>query len=144
MTEEAYVDVYVAGVPVPQGSLRSSRYGHLYYSNAKKLNPWRRAVQEAVEDALAEDHEAIDEGMFIEMTFYFPRPASVKRPQKLTAPDVDKLARAVHDALTEAKLYTDDSRVVGFIARKFYSDELHEPGVRVRAWRDNDVPMLGM
>ena len=131
-----YIDVYVEGTPVPQGSLRASRQGHLYYSNAKKLTPWRNAMMDAVRDALPSDHEPIDVGVFVQMEFYFPRPKSVTREQKLTAPDTDKLARAVHDALTNAELYTDDSRVVGFMARKYYSDDEHPPGVRIRAWED--------
>ena len=93
-------------------------------------------MTDAVQDALPSDHEPIDVGVFVQMEFYFPRPKSVTREQKLTAPDTDKLARAVHDALTNADLYVDDSRVVGFMARKYYSDDEHPPGVRIRVWED--------
>jgi Holliday junction resolvase RusA-like endonuclease len=93
-------------------------------------------MSKAVAEALPDEHEPIDVGVFVEMTFWFPRPKSVTREQKLTAPDTDKLARAVHDALTVAELYTDDSRVVGFLARKFYADEDHPAGVHIRAYID--------
>jgi len=136
MQNEAYVEVFVAGTPVPQGSLRASRHGHLYYSNAKTLGPWRNAITEAVSEALPPDHEPIDVGVFVEMTFWFPRPKTVTREQKLTAPDTDKLARAIHDALTNAHLYTDDSRVVGFTARKYYANEERPAGCLIRAWVD--------
>ena len=119
---------------MPQGSLRASRHGHLYYSNAKTLSPWRDKMTRYVIKALPAFHDPIDKGVFVEMTFWFPRPKSVTREEKITAPDTDKLARAVHDSMTKAGLYTDDSRVIGFTAYKRYEDEDHSPGVRIRAW----------
>lgn len=129
-----YIDVFVPGTPVPQGSLRASRHGHLYYSNAKKLTPWRRSITEVVLGALCAEHEPINAAVHIEATFWFPRPKSVKHFHKLSAPDTDKLFRAIGDGLTDAQLYTDDSRVVAITASKWYADVTNPPGARIRAW----------
>jgi len=87
----------------------------------------------AVQDALPEDHVPIDAAVRIEATFWFPRPASVTRLQKITAPDTDKLFRAVGDALTDAQLYTDDSRVIAISGEKWYAVDA-SAGVRIKCY----------
>lgn len=129
-----YLDVFISGVPVPQGSLRASRSGHLFYSNASKLTPWRRAMTAAVERALPENHVPIDQAVRVEATFWFPRPKSVMRDMKITAPDTDKLFRAVGDALTDAQIYTDDSRVVAISGSKWYAEAEGGEGVRIKCY----------
>jgi Holliday junction resolvase RusA-like endonuclease len=128
----AYLDIFIEGVPVPQGSLRASGRGHLYYSNNATLKPWRSLIVRGVKAALPDGHIPLDTGVEIEATFYFPRPKSATRTQKTTAPDLDKLTRAVGDALTESALYTDDSRITRWVAEKHYADN-HPPGVHILA-----------
>lgn len=42
------------------------------------------------------------------------------RKHKVTAPDLDKLVRAVFDALTQAGVWADDSQCVDLVASKRY------------------------
>lgn len=120
---------------MPQGSLAVSRYGgKMYYSNAKKLNPWRRAITSAVVGALPTSHTAIDTPVKVVVKFYMPRPKSATRAMPTVAPDLDKLQRAVGDALTDSKIYVDDSRVVAWAAEKWYASDEHETGVDIEVW----------
>lgn len=54
-------------------------------------------------------------------------------------PDLDKLLRAAKDGLTDAGVWTDDSRVVGYAGWpttcKRYANPGEEPGVWLRVWR---------
>lgn len=115
---------------MPQGSLRAGRQGQLYYSNSSALKPWRDKIATAIRAALPTDHVPVDVPVLVRVTFYMPRPKSVKREYPTAAPDLDKLMRAVGDALTASSIYTDDARVVEWRARKLYADEV-EPGVEV-------------
>lgn len=55
------------------------------------------------------------------------------------APDTSKLIRAVEDSLTDAGVWTDDSRVVGYagfpVTCKRYANPGEGPGVWLRVWR---------
>ena len=64
----------------------------------------------------------------IEMTidFRLPRPKTVRRNLPYVAPDLDKLIRAVLDALTGVA-YVDDGQVVTIKSTKTYGD----PGVTI-------------
>lgn len=68
----------------------------------------------------------------IEITFYLdPAHGPVDGP-----PDADKLARATFDALTQARLWEDDSRAIDVILRKRPAmlPFSYEPGALIRAW----------
>ena len=61
--------------------------------------------------------------MFVSLGFAFLRPKSVskkKRPYVTVKPDVDKLARAVLDAMTGV-VFRDDAQVVKLEVEKQYS-----------------------
>lgn len=67
--------------------------------------------------------------------FLMPRPASVsvkKRPHPTVAPDLDKLARGVGDALKQAGVYKDDAQVVVIQATKQYASD--EKDLSPGAW----------
>ena len=58
------------------------------------------------------------------LAFYFSRPKSVsykKRPDHTVKPDIDKLIRAVLDALTGI-FYADDAQVDELYVTKMYGD----------------------
>ncbi|WP_082581205.1 RusA family crossover junction endodeoxyribonuclease [Leifsonia sp. Root227] len=120
----------VEGTPVPQGSHAVSRFGRIYESN-KKLAPWRKTVTAAAVDALS-GREGFDEAVYVLLDFWLPRPKTVKRVHPTTRPDVDKLSRAVLDALTAARVWTDDSLVLSLHAVKKYADEGAGVDVKVR------------
>ena len=61
----------------------------------------------------------------VRLEFYFCRPTSVsekKRPHHTVKPDIDKITRAVLDAL-KGTIYKDDSQVVQMIVTKEYGVE---------------------
>ena len=68
--------------------------------------------------------------MQIHCDFYFARPKSLNKSilQKTTRPDVDKLIRAVLDALTGI-VYADDSQVTAVSAAKLFDPK---PRVEIR------------
>lgn len=129
----------VRGVPVPEGNLRvrparGRMPPKIYHANSVKLIAWREAIawmaaEAAKEAGLAELH---DGPVQVRMVFLLPRPQ--RHPKKngplfaQTKPDLDKLARAVLDAL-EGVVYKNDSRVVDISARKAYAAE--SPGVGI-------------
>ena len=70
--------------------------------------------------------------MLVHASFYLPRPKShfTKRGVRLSAPwwpvtkpDLDKLTRALLDALTDAGIWRDDSQAVELHAEKIYHDQ---------------------
>lgn len=65
--------------------------------------------------------------------FVLPRPPSVTRewPESQNDGDGDKYVRAVFDALTLAKVWTNDARVVRHHAEKIYAKPGQAPGARI-------------
>jgi Holliday junction resolvase RusA-like endonuclease len=112
---------FVAGTPAPQGSKRflGVRGGHaVLVESSRALGSWRADVRAAFTGA-----GTIAGPVVVEVVFRLPRPASVsvkRRPLPTVRPDVDKLCRAVLDALTSAGVYGDDAQVVRLVASKEY------------------------
>jgi Holliday junction resolvase RusA-like endonuclease len=155
----------VIGLPVPQGDLtcRGGKGKHvLYHSNDKTLKPWRELVEAGARRWVT---ETADEGQPLEvaLTWSLRRPDSHYRTGRYadllkdlapiyptSRPDVDKLTRAVLDALTKSKRIVDDSQVTDAVVRKRYAttrgtvlpagggpnsdDVLPVPGVVVRLY----------
>ena len=124
------VRVVVWGTPIPQGSMkafmpRGGRFPVVTADN-KKTKPWRQAIIDA---CLASDFAMAEGPVRLEVAFYLPRPKSapksVQQPAK--KPDLDKLVRAVCDALTAAGVWRDDSQVVRLTATKTFAGEGFAP-----------------
>ena len=135
------VDFFVAGLPIAKGSLRHVGNGRLVES-AKGLPDWRRAIADAAWTYRLQQ-EPYTGPLWVETHFYLPRPQSHYRGNDRTRdlkanapkypsrkPDIDKLARAVLDAITDAGLWHDDAQVSWLRAAKDYADD-RIPGVRV-------------
>jgi crossover junction endodeoxyribonuclease RusA len=122
----------VWGIAAPQGSKRHVGKGMMLESS-DRVRPWRQDVRFA---ALEERPPNWDMAtpMRLDLVFWFPRPASHYGTRngisylKANAPiepvsarigDIDKLQRAVFDALTGVA-YLDDRQVVEVEARKAY------------------------
>ena len=136
---------FVEGVPAPQGSKRHVGDGRLIESS-RQVGPWRDTVRRAAIEVMA-DRPPIEGPVYLVQVFALPRPkshygtgrnsgrvkrGSVRRPP--VRPDLDKLARAVGDALTGV-CYRDDAQVVNLCAAKYYvmpSGRLSAPGVEIR------------
>jgi Holliday junction resolvase RusA-like endonuclease len=109
----------VVARPVPQGSLTPVLMGNgrpgVRYLKADELYEWRAAVARACPIELPEP------GAFrVSITFHVQRPATVKRALPTVYPDLDKLVRAVLDALT-GRVWDDDAQVCELIASKRYA-----------------------
>ena len=140
---------FVEGVPAPQGSKTHVGGGRLIESS-RQVGPWRDTVRRAAVEAMA-SRPPIEGPVYLVQVFALPRPKShygtgrnsgrVKRaaPHRPPArPDLDKLARAVGDALTGV-CYRDDAQVVNLCAAKYYvmpSGRLSVPGVEIRVHGD--------
>lgn len=117
----------VPGVPVAQGSKVAfcvKGRAVLKEQNGKTLDPWRKAVRHAAEAAAVRANlsEPLDGPLEVTLALSMPRPAKPKFPEApAVAPDVDKMVRAIFDALVHARAITDDSRVCDLHVRKRYA-----------------------
>ena len=117
----------VYGKPEPQGSMKAfMRKGARFpvvTSDNKDLKSYRQNLSVvALERCEVEGFDPIPKKtpVEIDITFYFNRPASKsKRAEFTVKPDLDKLMRAVGDALTGI-CFEDDSQIVHAIIRKRY------------------------
>jgi Holliday junction resolvase RusA-like endonuclease len=130
----------VRGFPAPQGDLKvgfkSNGRANLYHRASPALNAWRNAVASAAQSRAP---AALWSGpVGIRLAFGMLKPVSAKewvgrgkarhrvRLWAAKRPDVDKLIRAVLDALTGV-IFEDDKQIVRLTASKDYG----VPGVRV-------------
>ena len=124
----------VPGVPQPQGSTKAFRHRTtgrvMVTSDNARLRPWRDAVCWHARQALA-GRGALVGPVAVAVEFRFRRPAGHfgkrgLRPaaprEHVVRPDLDKLARAVLDALNEAGVWRDDAQVVELRLRKGYDE----------------------
>jgi crossover junction endodeoxyribonuclease RusA len=122
--------VFVPGAAHPQGSKRHVGNGRMVEASAG-LGDWRTAVAATVRAAMNHTHHPgypRGDALHVHVRFVMRRGATVRRAEPTTRPDVDKLARAILDALTTAGLLDDDAQVVRLVATKSYGDR---PGVHV-------------
>lgn len=124
----------VTGHPAPQGSMRAfMRKGARYpvvTSDNWNLKGWRQLVAYTAQQHAA--NGPLAGGVHVMLTFSLQRPKSLPKHvrEHLKKPDIDKLARAVLDALTGI-LFVDDSAVVRLMATKRYADPHEAPGVLI-------------
>jgi Holliday junction resolvase RusA-like endonuclease len=134
------IAIEVFGLPAPQGSKTIYR-GRMVEASAKKLTPWRKAIAEAVHEALPADHQIVLGPVEVEIWFYLPRPATVKRSKRefpIVPPDLDKVARGILDGIGQGLngksgdglFWGDDGQVVNLHVYKRYADE-REPGANI-------------
>lgn len=132
------VDFDVLGMPAPQGSKRAVvRGGKATLIEASAALPaWRATVAEQARKQRERIGRTLDGPCVLLLVFRLPMPASraaAIRTQGTawhpTTPDLDKLTRAVGDALTTSGLLRDDARIVHLLASKV--ETLDWTGVRV-------------
>lgn len=93
-------------------------FATMYPDNAA-TQPWRTVIRVHVRQVIGSQVLYPDRatGVLLGMLFVLPRRVAEPKltlPPHTRKPDVDKLARAVMDALS-LTLYADDSQVVGFL-----------------------------
>jgi crossover junction endodeoxyribonuclease RusA len=131
---------FVPGKPVTQGSKRHVGGGRMIEQTEARLKPWRKTIAD-----IATRHRARDAALFPDQALTVELEFLVRRPKyaigkllpaiKRGTGDVDKLARAVLDALTGV-CYRDDSQVTTLITRKRLTRPGEEPGVWITYRRD--------
>lgn len=126
----------IPGVPQQQGSKTFNRSTGFGYEANKNLAPWRKDAIACIRDAKGDHEGPLFVGpVQVTMVAFFPRPAShygtgrnagVLKPTAPTwhssAPDADKVARALGDALTQSGLILDDRLIVAWDISKVYGD----------------------
>ena len=131
------VAFFVPGEPVTQGSMKSIGRGRIAHVKGPELTAWRTTIAAAARAAGATavgDHQAVK----VEAMFWLTRPVSVKRPFPSAKSDVDKLSRALFDALSGVA-YEDDGQVVTLVVDKRYADDKHPAGVWVQVSLVSDL-----
>ncbi|WP_280201288.1 RusA family crossover junction endodeoxyribonuclease [Nocardia cyriacigeorgica] len=119
--------LFIPGTPAPQGSKKHVGRGILVESS-QAVGPWRERVALAVHQ---QGWQPLDGPVAVDLTFVMPRPKSTPKrwtPAAVKRPDIDKLARAILDAIT-GQAFADDSQVVELNLTKRLADPGCQPGV---------------
>lgn len=131
---------FVPGTPAPQGSKRYLGNGVMVESS-KRVKPWRADIRATAREHLT---QPIKGPIRLDLLFVLPRPKShygtgrnadklkPSAPERHTQkPDLDKMVRAVGDALSGVA-YTDDSQIIFLEAGKAWADTYGStPGVHI-------------
>jgi len=146
------LEVFVPGTPIQQGSMKAfpirrsngSLGVSMVHNKGNLLTAWREHIRMAlIEKYPGElDGTQTDGGYFkqytpvvLEVTFYLAKPKSnkLREPSNKKA-DLDKLVRAVDDALSGLVFY-DDSQVVEINALKQWATEETPEGVYICVYK---------
>nr|DAF97162.1 MAG TPA: Endodeoxyribonuclease RusA [Siphoviridae sp. ctksc2] len=139
---------FVPGEPITEGSTKAFTSGQrvvVTHDRGRELDAWRLKVAHAAEAAAEAAYWEVGHDGPVEVwaEFRVPRPKSAPKSRKhaQTKPDLDKLQRAIGDALAPYKrpgVLKDDSRIVGWHAIKRYANDTHPVGVTVRVSKAQD------
>ena len=129
MTVRLYAEI--PGTPQQQGSKRLTN-GHMIETN-RQLAPWRADAIQIIKQEMVRQGSnwPLTEAVHVSAFFRFVRPKShygtgrnsgnLKRSApywRTSLPDLDKLQRALGDALTQAGAIRDDALIVSWVAAK--------------------------
>ncbi|MGC5028173.1 RusA family crossover junction endodeoxyribonuclease [Tsukamurella sp. DT100] len=147
---------FAAGVPAPKGSKRHVGNGRMIESSTK-LPEWAASVIASAKEAMPhagfdfEPFETIPAGIPVTVMTTYVMPRVSDTPRQATdlphvrKPDVDKLDRAVRDALTSAGVYADDNQVSACWSRKRYANPNEATGAWVSVYaRPVSVELRGV
>src|SRR3990167_3645349 len=143
------VSVFVRGRPVPKGSLRV-RHIHgerllrgcicrqwVVEESDARLAEWRALIATAVKRALRQEPPFAGPVQST-LTFLYARPKSHTAAQRAIPwcygqgeGDIEKLVRAVHDALSDCATWGNDCQAARLIVEKRYCDGFEVPGVQI-------------
>ena len=133
--------IQVCGIPKGQPRVKAYVRGrHAGVYTPDTANEWKMKVREAailVSDGLKPYTDAVS----VEMDFWIPRPKSHFKPNgqlKQAAPimhtqkpDVDNLAKAVLDVLTDVRLWEDDAQVHKLTVTRNWCGDQQPPGASI-------------
>jgi crossover junction endodeoxyribonuclease RusA len=122
----------VFGVPLTKGNhrallLKGMKFPVITETN-RNVASWQQLVAEGANDALRrrppEDRVMFAAGVRVTIAFYLPRPKKFHKRgvfvPHVTTPDIDRLCRAILDALSSVA-YADDKQVTELITGKYYA-----------------------
>ena len=144
------VTLIVQGVPQPKGSLKAFRHARsrriVVTADNPKLRAWQRAVQVTALAARGRGGRAFPGPVTVECLFLLPRPRSypARVVHHTRKPDLDKLVRAIFDALAADVLFGDDAAVVEVRATKAYAGDGFQPGVLITVADATDLVSAGV
>lgn len=132
------LDLFVPGRPRPQGSKRALGRGRMVESSVH-LKPWREVVALYARLDLA-GRRPIERLVPVHtvIEFVMPRPKGAPKrstPPMIRQPDLDKMLRAIGDALTGV-VWTDDAQVTATYTLKRYAEIGEAAGVWIRVATD--------
>lgn len=159
--DQPALTITVTGTPAAQGS--KAYKGHrtdratgrrmpVLVEQSKRVKPWRNRVTDAAARALVVKHamrygrpagqpEPLRGPIRVDVVFTVKKPNNApkrRRTYPAVSPDLDKIQRATFDALTDAKVWEDDGRVIQVNAVEAYPLEhpgaLPEPGAIIRLY----------
>ncbi|GGF38965.1 RusA family crossover junction endodeoxyribonuclease [Williamsia phyllosphaerae] len=126
--------LFVPGHPAAQGSkaFKGMRNGKpILVEQSGRVAPWRQSVATA---ARFVHPDLVTGPVSVRLEFVMPRPKSAKRdvvvPATKRTGDLDKLSRAVFDALS-GSAFVDDAQVTELHATKRVALTDEAPGVRI-------------
>lgn len=151
-----FLVAHVVGRPVTQGSKKAFAIAGkdggkpravMVDDQSERLRPWRENVRDAVRQERGE-HPPLTGPIRLALHFALPKPKSASKTRRVwpagRVGDLDKLVRAVMDAMTDAGIWGDDSQVCDLRATKDYPGPENgqmTPGVMIAVWRI-PVPMV--
>jgi Holliday junction resolvase RusA-like endonuclease len=134
------IEISVRGIPAPKGSKNRGKNGGVYESS-KAVGPWTDAVRGETQRAVT---QPLTGPVSVRIWFFLRRPQGHYRTGKFAhllrdaaplrphgTPDLDKLARAVLDGLTQGGAWKDDGQVADLDAGKFYALATGTPGCKI-------------
>lgn len=127
------LSVFIPGHPAPQGSKRHVG-GGVMIESSKKVKPWRSDIRSALLGQEGGPRMRFEEAVHVHLEFVMPRPVSTPKrstPPAVKKPDLDKLTRAVFDAIGSAGVWRDDSQVTSAIVGKRIAEIDEIPGCHV-------------
>lgn len=138
--------VFVPGKPAPQGSKRylGNRGGKgVTVESSTAVAPWRADIREHVLARRDHDTPPLNGPVCVHLEFVLPRPTSTPKrrtPPAIKRPDLDKLTRAVLDALGAAGVWRDDSQVTHLYVTKRLArfDEITGCAIAITLITDQD------
>jgi crossover junction endodeoxyribonuclease RusA len=120
------------GSPATQGSKKAFKRGKkiVLVEMDEKLPEWRAAVESAARLAAGPDWVTWDGPVSVTGTVGLRKPGSTKFGHSPAGPpDLDKLQRAIGDALTKSQVITDDARITHWNIRKVWAENV--PGMDI-------------
>ena len=131
------LDIFVPGRAAPQGSKsprgRTATGRVILVESSKAVKPWRSDV--GWHAAKAYSGPPLSGAVRVDLEFVMPRPAGTPKrratPAAIKRPDLDKLTRAIFDALS-AVIWRDDSQVIEMVVRKRIAEIDETPGCRIQ------------